>query len=292
VVDEPTTRPNLTPDHGRQRETDLPLRVRAEIDRREETAERLIGWVQLGIVLFFALLYAIAPRAEGASGLNFVPLVLSAYLAFTLFRLVLSYRMRLPQWYLILSIVVDVLLLCGLIFSFHIQYMQHPAFYLKAPTLLYLFLFISLRALRFDPLFVLLSGLIGVFGWLAMLAYAMLSDMGGMHVTRNYVEYLTSNSILIGAEIDKILTIVGVTAILALALHRGRQVLFDAIQGQSAANDLRQFFAPEVAHSITRAEDMPATGRGEACHAAILFVDIRSFTTIAEAMELERSWRS
>ncbi len=284
-MDEPTTRPNLTPDHGRQRETDLPLRVRAEIDRREETAERLIGWVQLGIVLFFALLYAIAPRAEGASGLNFVPLVLSAYLAFTLFRLVLSYRMRLPQWYLILSIVVDVLLLCGLIFSFHIQYMQHPAFYLKAPTLLYLFLFISLRALRFDPLFVLLSGLIGVFGWLAMLAYAMLSDMGGMHVTRNYVEYLTSNSILIGAEIDKILTIVGVTAILALALHRGRQVLFDAIQGQSAANDLRQFFAPEVAHSITRAEDMPATGRGEACHAAILFVDIRSFTTIAEAME-------
>ncbi len=265
----------------------LPLRVRAEIDRREDAAERLIGWVQLGIVVFFATLYSIAPRAEGGSGENFVPMTLAAYFLFTVFRVALSYRRTLPRWYLIVSIIVDVMLLCLLIFSFHIQYEQHPSFYLKAPTLLYLFIFISLRALRFDPRFVLISGLIGAAGWLGMLAYAVLSDMGDMHVTRNYVEYLTSNSILIGAEIDKTLTILGVTAILSLALYRGRQVLFDAIRSETAANDLRQFFAPEVASSITRSDELPSAGRGVTCTAAILFVDVRSFTTTAETLAPE-----
>jgi adenylate cyclase len=120
-----------------------------------------------------------------------------------------------------------------------------------------------------------------------MLAYAVLADMGGMRVTRNYVEYLTSNSILIGAEIDKILTILGVTAILSVALFRGRQLLYEATQGNAAAKDLRQFFAPEVARTITGSDHLPAAGRGETCEAAILFIDVRSFTTIAQGLAPE-----
>lgn len=265
----------------------LPARVRAEILVQEAQAERLIGWVQLAVVVFFAGLYALAPRAEGGSGENFVPMTLAAYFLFTVLRLVLSYRITLPRWYLIVSIVVDVMLLCGLIFSFHIQYAQHPAFSLKAPTLMYLFLFISLRALRFDPQFVVLSGLIGAAGWLAMLGYAILADMGAMHITRNYVEYLNSNAILIGAEVDKVLTILGVTAILSIALVRGRRLLFDAIEGNAAANDLRQFFSPEVAQTITGSDHLPSAGRGETRRAAILFIDVRAFTTSAESLPPE-----
>ncbi|OYZ94953.1 MAG: adenylate cyclase, partial [Rhizobiales bacterium 17-65-6] len=114
----------------------VPARVQSEINRREAAAERLIGWVQLALVLFFATLYSIAPRAEGGSGSNFVPMTLAAYFLFTLFRLILSYRIILPAWFLVLSIIVDVALLCGLIFSFHIQYAQPAAFYLKAPTMI------------------------------------------------------------------------------------------------------------------------------------------------------------
>jgi adenylate cyclase len=263
----------------------LPGRVTAEIEAREVAAERLIGWVQLGLVVFFGLLYAISPRAEGGSGTTFVPVTLAAYFLFTVVRLVLSYRITLPDWYLVASIVVDLLLLSGLIYSFHIQYAQPPAFYLKAPTLLYMFFFISLRALRFDPRFVLISGIVGALSWAALFAYAVLSDMGEMAVTRNYVEYLTSNSVLIGAEIDKILTIVGVTAILTLALYRGRRLLFDAVQGQAAADDLTRFFAPEVARSITGGADLPAVGQGVLREAAILFVDVRGFTATAERLK-------
>ncbi len=49
------------------------------------------------------------------------------------------------------SVVMDMGLLMALIWSFHIQYMQPPSFYLKAPTMVYVFIFIALRALRFEP---------------------------------------------------------------------------------------------------------------------------------------------
>lgn len=260
----------------------VPARVMLEIRRREDAAERLIGWVQLAIVAAFGLLYALAPRAEGSAGQNFVPMTLAAYMVFTVFRVWLSYRVTLPLWYLVLSIVVDVALLCGLIFSFHIQYEQPAAFYLKAPTMIYLFIFISLRALRFDPRFVLSAGLVATAGWFAMVTYALTSDMGQMHITRNYVDYLTSNSILIGAEIDKGITLLGVTAILYFALYRARDVLIDAIQSHAAADDLKQFFAPEVASSITTSDSLPGEGVSETREAAILMVDLRAFTTTAE----------
>lgn len=268
-------------------EAGIPYRVRAEIRAREDSSERLISWVQLGLVLFFSTLYLIAPRAEGTAGFNFVPIALGAYFLFTVLRLALSYRFELPQWYLLISIGVDMALLVGLIFSFHIQYDQHPAFYLKTPTLMYVFIFIGLRALRFDPRFVLTTGLVAVAGWLGLVFYAAFADMDSMRVTRNYVEYLTGNSILIGAELDKTMVIFAVTIILSVALYRGRSMLFEATREQAAAKDLRRFFAPEVAASITEADTSLEAGEGSLREAAILYADIRSFTSTSATLPPE-----
>ncbi|MEP2707259.1 MAG: adenylate/guanylate cyclase domain-containing protein [Roseibium sp.] len=269
-------------------ETGLPDRVRAEIRAQEASSERLISWVQLALVLFFASLYAVAPRAEGTLGFNFVPLALSIYFLFTVLRLALSYRFVLPEWYLLTSIAVDMALLVGLIFSFHIQYDQHPTFYLKTPTLMYVFIFIGLRALRFDPRFVLTTGLVAVVGWLGLVFYAVFSDMDRMRVTRNYVEYLTGNNILIGAELDKTMVILAVTGILSVALYRGRSLLFEATRDHAAASDLKRFFAPEVAASITDADTELQAGEGSLRDAAILYADIRSFTATSSTLPPEK----
>ncbi|MBB4305085.1 adenylate cyclase [Rhodobium orientis] len=263
----------------------MPERVAEDIGRREAQAERLIGWAQLSAVVFFSMLYAIAPRAEGATGFNFVPFALAGYFVFTVLRLWLSYRFMLPAWFLFLSIVVDVALLMALIFSFHIQYMQHPSFYLKAPTILYVFLFVSLRALRFDPRFVLTAGSVAAIGWVCLVAYAVFTDMGEMKITRNYVEYLTSNAILIGAEMDKIIAILGVTGILGVALLRARGLLFSAVRGSAAARDLSRYFAPEVARSITDADRELMIGEGVLREAAVLVVDIRTFTPTSARLQ-------
>jgi adenylate cyclase len=268
-------------------DTGIPDRVRSEIQAREASSERLIGWVQLGLVLFFSVLYAIAPRAEGSAGFNFVPIALAAYFLFTVLRLMLSYRFELPRWYLLVSIIVDMALLVGLIFSFHIQYGQHPTFYLKTPTLMYVFIFIGLRALRFDPRFVLTTGLVAVTGWLGLVFYAVFADMDHMRVTRNYVEYLTGNTILIGAELDKTMVILAVTIILSVALYRGRSMLFEASKDHAAAMDLSRFFSPEVAASITGSNTELQAGEGTLRDVAILYADIRSFTSTSASLAPE-----
>src|SRR3546814_4233595 len=90
-----------------------------------------------------------------------------------------------------------------LIWRFHIEYLQPAGFYLKAPTLLYVFIFIALRALRFDVTFLLLTGLSAALGWMYLVYFAASFDSLESPITRSYVEYMTSNKVLRGAEFDR-----------------------------------------------------------------------------------------
>ena len=72
---------------------------------------------------------------------------LAIYFGLNVFGLVWARRTGLPNWAVYISIIFDIAILMILIWSFHIQYDQPPSFYLKAPTLLYVFIFIALRAL-------------------------------------------------------------------------------------------------------------------------------------------------
>jgi adenylate cyclase len=260
-------------------QADLPARVDSAIVRQQDASERLIGWIQLAVVVTFGTLYALSPKTFTKSApFAPVPYVLLAYFGFTVMRLLLAYRGRLAGWLLTLSVVIDMTLLMGLIWSFHLQYGQPPSFYLKAPTLLYVFIFIALRALRFEARYVVLAGLAGAIGWGFLIIYVLISEPGNPMITRNYVTYLTSNSILLGAEFDKIVSILVVTAILALAIYRARRLLVRSVVEEAAARDLSRFFAPEIANRIKGSEHEIHAGEGELRDAAILVTDIRGFT--------------
>ncbi len=263
----------------------LPERVVEAIGRQQDASEILIGWVQLAIVATFATLYAVSPKTFVAE-MTFapVPWALGAYFAFTLIRLAVAYRARLPRWYLALSVVIDMTLLMVLIWSFHLQYGQPASFYLKAPTLLYVFIFIALRALRFEAGFVVLAGAAAAGGWLLMAYYAIVIDPVDDMITRDYVKYMTSNSVLLGAEFDKIISILMVTGILAVAIARARRLLVRAVAEGAAAADLSRFFSPEIARRITASEQRISAGRGELREAAILSLDIRGFTMLSTMM--------
>jgi adenylate cyclase len=86
---------------------------------------------------------------------------------------------------------------------------------------------------------------------------------------------------LIGGEFDKILSIIVVTTIVALALHRARKLLVQAVVEQTAAQDLSKFFAPEIAAKIKASRHEIRAGMGEPRDAAILNLDLRGFTRYA-----------
>jgi adenylate cyclase len=179
---------------------------------------------------------------------------------------------------------MDMVLLLGLIWSFHIQYRQPASFYLKAPTLLYVFIFIALRTLHFEVRYVVLAGSVAAAGWLVMVWYVIGGDFENPMITRDYVEYMTSNSVLLGAEFDKVITILMVTGILAVAMARARGLLVKSVVGTSAARDLSRFVPTEVAEQITSSDERVEAGQGEVREATILFTDIEGFTSIGEAL--------
>lgn len=260
----------------------MPARVARLVAAEELRSEQLIGWVQLAIVGTFGSLYALAPRPADASMMfEPVPVVLAAYALFTVLRLVAAYRGFLPGWFLILSMVADVALLYGVIWSIHIAYEQPAPFYLKAPTFAYVFLFIAVRALRFDPRFVVTQGIIAALGWLVLVLYAI-EESGIDVITRSFVEYLTSNAVLLGAEFDKVFTILMVTAVLALALRRARTTLMTAVREGAATRDMRRYFGAGVAEAIVGRETAAAAGDAEQRDAAILILDLRGFSPFAE----------
>jgi adenylate cyclase len=260
---------------------ELPERLRLAIREQQADAEILIAWVQLVIVLLFSLVYAAAPKAfPEMSRLEPVPLVLGAYVAITLSQLGLAYLRRLAGILLGTFVVVDVVLLLVLIWSFHIQYLQPPSFSLKAPTLLSVFIFIALRALRVDAGYVLLAGFVAAAGWTALVAYALAESLPGA-VTHDFIEYITSDRILVGAEIEKIIAILSVTVILALAISRARGLLIRLVPERSAAHELSRFFDLGIAARIREAEHHIRVRRGEVCEGAILIFDIRGFTAFS-----------
>ena len=263
----------------------LPERTRQAIRADQAQAEILIAWVQLAIVTAFALLYGLAPQATMLAAPHFEPLpwVLGAFGAVTVLRLGFAYFRVLGTALLSCGVFIDLGLLMALIWGFHVQYGQPPAFYLKVPTLLSVFIFIALRALRFEVLYVVLAGLAAAAGWACLVAYAVVTTPGAV-VMRDFVGYMTGNRILIGAEVEKILVILVVTAVLALAIARARRLLVRAAVDGAAARDLARFFDPNVAERIRAADQPLKAGEGEARDAAILFLDIRGFTRLGSTL--------
>lgn len=264
----------------------LPPRFQLALAQHQARSERLVGWVQLFVVLTFSLLYLLSPKTFTAEA-EFapVPWVLGAYLLFTLLHLSVGHKRLPPDWFTYLSIGVDMSLIYLLIWSFHLQYMQPPSFYLKAPTLLYVFIFIALRALRFEVKFILFAGTAAILGWLAMVLYVLIEDPSNNMITKDYVHYLTSNSMLLGAEFDKIISMLMVTLVLATAVHRGKKLLLNSIVEARKAKDLSHFVPDQVLEDLTLRDDEPRAGQANCYQASVMFIDIANFTTISERLK-------
>ncbi len=263
----------------------LPARVARSLKVLDRKSEVLIGWVQAALITVLGSLYLVAPGTAPPDAMFYpVPWALGCYGLFTCLRLVLAYRGHLSVPMRVLSVLVDVSMLMVTIWSFHLQYGQPPAFYLKAPTLLYVFIFIVLRALTITPAYVLFTGLLAAAGWLALLSYALMAPGGSDLVTHDYVEYMNSSRILIGGEIDRVVSIVIVTLVLSVSVARARQLLFHAVGDQAAVSQLSRFFAPEIAERLSSADELLQSGDGEQRQAAAMFIDLRGFTTMASTL--------
>ncbi|MGH7897022.1 MAG: adenylate/guanylate cyclase domain-containing protein [Candidatus Binatia bacterium] len=263
---------------------DLTPRILEAVHAAEADNEILISWIQAALVALLAALYFASSKAFHMDvPIEPVPIVLEIYAPFVGLRLILARRRRLGPRLLALSVVMDVATLATLIWCFHIQYRQPAAFYLKVPTFAYFFIFIALRSLRYDVRYVVLTGLAAIAAWASLLGYALVA--GEATITRDFVRYVMGYDVLIGAEIDKMVSLAMVTAVLAIGVARSRRLLAMAAYESQARSDLSRFFSPEVASRILAAASPIRPGEGEVRPAVTMTIDIRGFTKYASRVD-------
>lgn len=263
----------------------LPERVQLSLRKRERANEVVVRIIQLAIVIMFSVLYSLAVKTGQEADFQPVPYVLAGYIVLSLVGLIWSIKAELPSWSVYCSILFDFILLYSLMISFHIQYEQPASFILKAPTLLYVFIFIALRALRLEWKYVAAAGVAGAIGWALVVVYVTTNEPENTMITRSYVQYLTSNSILIGAEVDKIISILAVTGILTLVVNGSSNLLATAVTEQAAARDFSRFFDKRVAQDIRSSQKVLQAGQGERRSTAVINIDIRGFSVMAANRE-------
>lgn len=258
-----------------------PERVARAIRAAEAVSEILVAWVQLaGIAAFFLLYMATLPAFDMRMGVEPVPLALLLYGGFVTWRLRRAYAGALSPRLLGVSAAVDVLLLMALIWSFTLQYDAPAALYLKAPTLLYAFVIIALRALRFDASHVLLTGGLAIAGWLTLVLIAARDAP----MTNDYPTYMTSLSVLWGAEAEKVASLLGVTLVLALAVSRARGLLVRTVVEETAARELSRFLDADAAKRVRTSGVELKAGDGELKPMAVMFLDLRGFSAAAAVL--------
>ncbi|MFD0917334.1 adenylate/guanylate cyclase domain-containing protein [Pseudahrensia aquimaris] len=262
----------------------LPERVLAIVRQNEELSEVLVRIIQLFVVVAMSIVFLLSPKGDTQLASQ-VPLVLGCYFVFTLVALGFAARRQLPQWVLFVSIIVDMALLTYLIFSFHIQYEQPASFSLKSPSFMLYFVLIAIRALRFDFRHVLAAGVASILSWIILVLIVTQIDPYDSMITRDYVTYLTSNTVLIGAEVDKMLSLGMFTTILALGVYRANSFFVTAIAEAQAASSLARFMPGDIAHQIRDADKEIKAGEGKRLNLSIMNIDIRGFSNRVATME-------
>jgi adenylate cyclase len=94
--------------------------------------------------------------------------------------------------------------------------------------------------------------------------------------------------VLIGAEVDKIISILVFTGVLALASKRTARLLEFATLESASNQDLARFVPNEVFAQLRTSDHEAAAGQGEISEATALFLDIEGFTTLSERMPPEQ----
>ena len=262
----------------------LPMRMQKSLEAQQYHSEIMVAAIQLIVIAILYLLYATFPKGFAVDApIYSVPFGLSLFAILAVTRLYFTYTKQLTNQFLGWTVIAEMLILMTTIWTYHIQFEAPAIVNLKNTHFNYVFILIALRALRFEPLWVILSGLTAAVCWVAIVAHAMYTA-GSNVITWDYVTYVTTSMVHPGGEFDKVLAIILVTCIVSVGLIRSRLILLQAVTKTQAAEDLSRFFDTGVANKITGSENALQPGQGELRTAAILFTDLRGFTVASSKL--------
>jgi|LNAP01.1.fsa_nt_gb adenylate cyclase len=244
-------------------------------EERRWRREMRSAWLR-GVV--FLILVATLSVAKQHDSLYAHANLIVSYGLVTLLVLAHAYARRGPYWLSTASVVVDVILVVVL---FHEHLLASNTGFdhsLTAPALAVAFLLLTQVALRLEPKLVLLfSGLV-IFGWLSLLATAIAGH--------SRAELMLENDWSVFWTEGALATAFGFAAFVCWLLTNDHSVLLEeALQSERRRRNLARFFSPSVLSELQSTEVSLKLSRRPA---AVMFVDLRSFTRFSEEAPPEK----
>jgi len=124
---------------------------------------------------------------------------------------------------------------------------------LKSPSFSFYFVFIAIHAIRFKPMYILVNGGLSILAWSAI---TLILSKNDAVITHNYLEYVTSNAVLIGAEVEKLFTIALFTLALTLgatrtnSLHKRETLSSSRLNEEKHLSNLKSEFLDTMSHEL------------------------------------------
>ena len=211
--------------------------ILSRLRQEDSKAETMISWLQAGVMAFLGLVYMFNPsQTVNQEGVRPVTIVLLTLAPTVILRRILTRNRTVDKVLVHFFIFLDALFLCALILSSQIQFQNIQEGYLKASAFSYFFLLLSLRSLRYEKQFVIMSGIWSMLIWVGFGAYSVHSSA----IAESLAPPGIAESILsvFVTQLDKIVAIVLVTFVLTIGVHRSRRLLISSVREVTSAHSL------------------------------------------------------
>ena len=260
------------------------LRVHEDRNLTRVTAARTAMFVTIWLWLLFN--YGVDVALENAP-------IMAVFVGFGLAAYALMHGQPERLWLTYLFVVLDGLLLAYTLLGPGRTYPDSWPWQtvLRQPSFLYVLTIPVLTALSFRPLLVLWSGLVmaavwGVGTWLIATSPGAVVGMGDLGLDAEdaiYLQrYLSPAYVHPDDAFVRIFVLLLLVAILAYAAKRARDLVHEQAEAARGRANLARYVAPSMVERLARSDNPLAPVRSQ--DAAVLFADIRGFTSMAERL--------
>ncbi len=185
----------------------------------------------------------------------------------------------------ILLAIIDIILLCtfSVIWYVTVGGSEVPAsFMVKNLITVMSILFIVINSLSLKPLYPFIITIGATLLHIGLFIYA--ANYPGIEYAGDYLEAFTTAKLSYPIISMKIIILLATGGFISLNNYNTQKTIISAASLERANNQLGRFFSPNVAETITKSDDDFTKIGGKIQDVAVLFSDIRNFTSVSEKL--------
>lgn len=210
------------------------------------------------------------------------------YLSLTMLQTFSIQKIHSRKWNTFISyigILGDNIIVTGLLLYYTIRFSpDNFSFAVKNPLLWFLLLPVILAGIQFRFRYLFFSIILLLFIYTGLVSYTFWQ---GVPVTENWVEYVLGPAIIPGDYIaNRALTILSISLVMTYMIYRTIGMVQRIGQIQSQKTNLARYFSPDMVAEISEHPD--EIDKGSRHEVAVLFLDIRGFTSMSEGLTPEK----